>query len=67
MPVKFTVVFAVCEPRKGDTAGVMYIYCNLLTVMFKTHLPVAYVQDNFYAFLFFPKTHFLHVGFSIQD
>jgi uncharacterized membrane protein YkgB len=66
MPVKFTVVWAVCEPRKALTAGVMFTYCDLLTMMFITHLPVVYVQDSFYAFLFF-KTRFLHVGGSGQD
>lgn len=53
MPVKFTFVLAVCEPLKADTAGVMYMYFDLLTVMFRTHLPVADVQDIFYALLFF--------------
>jgi hypothetical protein len=66
MPVKFTVVWAVCEPRKALTARVTCTYCDLLTMMFITHLPVAYVQDNFYSLLFF-KTRFLHVGCSRQD
>lgn len=64
MHVKFTVVLTVCEPRKAGTAEVMYIYCDLITVVFRTHLPEAYVQDSFFAFLFF-KTRFIHVGCSI--
>lgn len=64
--MKFTVVLAAYEPRKALTAAEIYVYGDLLTMMFMTHLPVAYVQDNFYTLLFF-KTRFLHVGCSRQD
>jgi hypothetical protein len=64
MPVKFTVVLAAYEPRKALTAGEMYIYCDLPTMMFITQwltFEITFIPS------FFFKIHFLHVGCSRQD